>query len=221
MDAMAEEAMLWRDIQLVKKTHCRYHCQHISTAGSVELIRSAKKQGLAVTCEVTPHHLLLTEENCVGYDTNYKVNPPLRTQKDIEALKQGIADGVVDVLASDHAPHLISEKQLEFLAAPFGIAGIECALSLYVKSLIETKVIGWQQLIKLMTKNPADIIRIDKGAMTKGRQGDITIINPDKEYIIDPVGFVSKARNCPYIGWQVKAEVEKTIVAGEIRYSSE
>ena len=127
-DALAEEAMLWRDIQLVKKANVRYHAQHISTAASVGLIRQAKRQSLPITCEVTPHHLLFDETCCAEYDTNYKVNPPLRTAKDIDALKQAIAEGLVDALVTDHAPHLQSEKELEFLAAPFGIASLECAL---------------------------------------------------------------------------------------------
>ena len=130
IDPLAEEMMLWRDIQLVKKTNVRYHAQHISTAGSMEIIRQAKEQGLPVTCEVTPHHLLFTDDEVMTYDTNYKVNPPLRTKTDIEALKRGISDGIVDALATDHAPHLQSEKELEFLAAPFGIASLECASKL-------------------------------------------------------------------------------------------
>jgi len=183
MDALAEESMLWRDIQLIRKTGVRYHAQHISTAGSVELIRQAKKDSLPVTCEVTPHHLLLTEEMCAEYDTNYKVNPPLRSRKDVDALKQAIADGLVDALATDHAPHLQSEKELEFLAAPFGIASIECALGLYVKALIEPKILDWPGLIRLMTVNPARIIGIDKGTLGRGRQGDVTIIDPDAEWV--------------------------------------
>ncbi|MHC4213129.1 MAG: dihydroorotase [Planctomycetota bacterium] len=147
IDSLAEKAMLWRDIQLVKKTNVRYHAQHISTAGAVELIRSAKKQSLPITCEVTPHHLLFTEQACAQYDTNYKVNPPLRTQEDIEALKQAIADGLIDALVTDHAPHLQSEKELEFLTAPFGIAALECALGLYVKTLIEPGILDWPRMI--------------------------------------------------------------------------
>jgi dihydroorotase len=221
-DPLAEEAMLWRDIQLVKKIRpgrIRYHAQHISTAGSVELIRAAKKDSLPITCEVTPHHLLLTEENCAEYDTNYKVNPPLRTAKDIEALKEAIAEGLVDALATDHAPHLKSEKELEFLTAPFGIASLECALALYVKALIEPGVLDWPKLIELMTVKPARIIGVDKGTLGKGRQGDVTIIDPDAEYEIDVNKFRSKSRNCPYNGWTVKSRVEKTIVGGEIRFS--
>ncbi|MHC4386130.1 MAG: dihydroorotase, partial [Planctomycetota bacterium] len=137
IDPLAEEMMLWRDVQLVKKTGTRYHAQHISTAGSVKIIREAKAEGLPVTCEVTPHHLLVTEEAIADYDTNYKVNPPLRTQKDIDAIKQAIHDGLIDALASDHAPHLQSEKELEFLTAPCGMVGIECALPLYRKALID------------------------------------------------------------------------------------
>jgi len=220
MDALAEEAMLWRDIQLVKKANVRYHSQHVSTTGSIELVRSAKKNSLPITCEVTPHHLLLTDECCEDYDTNYKVSPPLRRQEDIEALKAAIADGIVDALVSDHAPHLQSEKELEFLAAPFGIASLECALSLYIKALIEPGVLDWSGLIALMTSRPANIIGVDKGTLSKDKQADVTIIDPDAAYRIDVNKFRSKSRNCPYNGWEVKGKVEKTIVGGEIRYSA-
>jgi dihydroorotase len=222
-DALAEEAMLWRDIQLAKKIcpgRIRYHAQHISTAGSVELIRAAKKDSLPITCEVTPHHLLLTEECCAEYDTNYKVNPPLRLARDVEALKQAIAEGLVDALVSDHAPHLQSEKELEFLAAPFGIVSLECALGLYVKALIEPGILDWPGLVRLMTEKPARIIGVDKGTLGVGKQADVTIINPDAEYKIDVNKFRSKSRNCPYHGWTVKGRVEKTIVGGEIRFEA-
>jgi dihydroorotase len=220
LDPLAEEAMLWRDIQLIKRAPVRYHAQHISTAGSVGLIRAAKKDSLPVTCEVTPHHLLLTEECCAEYDTNYKVNPPLRRAEDVEALKQAIAEGLVDALVTDHAPHLQSEKELEFLAAPFGIASLECALSLFVKALIEPGVLDWPGLIRLMTEKPARVIGIDKGTLGKGRQADVTIIDPDVEHVIDVNTFRSKSRNCPYQGWKVKAKIEKTIVGGEIRFEA-
>ncbi len=221
IDSLAEEAMLWRDIQLVQKTNVRYHAQHISTAGAVELIRAAKKDSLPVTCEVTPHHLLLTEENCLEYDTNYKVNPPLRTEDDIKALKEAIAEGLVDALVSDHAPHLKSEKELVFLNAPFGIASLECAVGLYVKALIEPGVLDWPGLISLLTERPAKIIGVDKGTLGVGRQGDVTIIDPDAKYKIDVNKFRSKSRNCPYDGWTVAGKVEKTIVGGEIRFSAD
>jgi dihydroorotase len=219
IDPLAEEAMLWRDIQLVQRASVRYHVQHISTARAVELVREAKKQGLPVTCEVAPHHLLLTEENCAEYDTNYKVNPPLRTKKDIEALKEAVAEGLVNAVASDHAPHLQSEKELEFLAAPFGIASLECVLGLYVKALIESGIVDWPGLIRLMTCGPAKIIGIDKGTLGTGRQGDVTIIDPKAEYEIDVGTFRSKSRNCPYHGWKVTGTVDRTVVGGETRFS--
>jgi len=221
IDPLAEEMMLWRDVQLVKKANVRYHAQHISTAGSVKIIADAKAQSLPVTCEVTPHHLLFADEAVTDYDTNYKVNPPLRTAKDIDALKQAIKDGLIDALATDHAPHLQSEKDLEFLAAPFGIASLECALPLYIKALIEPGIIDWSELIAMLTYKPAGVIGVDKGTLSKGGRADITIIDPDAEYVIDTGKFRSKRKNCPYNGWQVKGRVERTIVAGEVRYSAE
>ena len=223
IDPLAEEAMLWRDIQLVKKIRpgrIRYHAQHISTAGSVELIRAAKKDSLPITCEVTPHHLLLTEECCAEYDTNYKVNPPLRSAKNIEALKEAIAEELIDALVTDHAPHLQSEKELEFLAAPFGVASLECALALFAKALIEPGILDWPALIRLMTEKPAKIIGIDKGTLGVGKQADVTIIDPKAEYEINANKFRSKSRNCPYHGWKVTGKVEKTIVGGEIRFEA-
>jgi len=221
IDRLAEEAMLWRDIQLVRKTNVHYHAQHVSTAGAIRLIADAKKDSVPITCEVTPHHLLLTEENCGDYDTNFKVNPPLRTQKDIEALKEAIAEGVVDALATDHAPHLRSEKELEFLAAPFGIASLECSLGLYVRALIEPGILDWPGLIRLLTEKPANIIGVDKGTLAKGKQADVTIIDPDAECRVDAAAFRSKSRNCPYDGWTLKAKVDKTIVGGEVRFSAD
>ncbi len=225
MNVLAEEAMLWRDVQLVKQCaqlNVKYHAQHISTAGSVEIITKAKNDGLNVTCEVTPHHLLLTQKCCENYDTNYKVNPPLRTERDIEALKKAIKEGIIDVLATDHAPHLQSEKELEFLTAPFGIASLECALSLYEKALISSGIIDWPKMLEMMTINPAKIIGIDdnKGSFDIGKQADVTIINPDAQYEINVNAFVSKSKNCPYHNWPVKAKIVATIVGGEIRYSA-
>jgi dihydroorotase len=149
------------------------------------------------------------------------VNPPLRSSKDVDALKQAISEGLIDALATDHAPHLQSEKELEFLTAPFGIASLECALGLYIKALIEPRILDWPDLIRIMTVKPAGIIGIDKGTLGKGKQADITIIDPEREYTIDTNMFLSKSRNCPYHGWKVKGKVEKTIVGGEIRFESE
>jgi dihydroorotase len=220
IDPLAEEMMLWRDVQLLKKTKARYHAQHLSTAGSVKIVRDAKAEGLAVTCEVTPHHLLFTDDAIMDYDTNYKVNPPLRTIGDVEAIKRAIQDGVIDCLATDHAPHLQSEKELEFLTAPCGIASLECALSLYVRALIEPGIIDWPQMLAMMTYKPAKVIGVDKGTLSVGAEADITVIDPNDRYIIDANKFYSKSRNCPYDGWAVNARVMKTIVGGEIRYSA-
>ncbi|MHC4928218.1 MAG: dihydroorotase [Planctomycetota bacterium] len=220
VDPLAEEMMLWRDIQLTKKTKARYHAQHISTAGSVEIIREAKRQGLPVTCEVTPHHLLLTEEAVADYDSNFKVNPPLRTQKDIESLRQAVADGIVDALATDHAPHLQSEKELEFLSAPCGMVGIECALPLYRKALIDTGACDWSQMLAMLTWRPAEIINAQKGSLAVDDRADIVIIDPDAQWSIDANKFYSKSRNCPYQGWNVKGKVLYTLVAGELRYEA-
>jgi len=220
IDPLAEEAMLWRDIQLLRKAKVRYHAQHISTAGSVELVRAAKNDSLPITCEVAPHHLLLTDELCGEYDTNFKVNPPLRTERDIDALRQAVADGLVDALATDHAPHLQSEKELEFLTAPFGIASLECALGLYFKALIEPGILDWTGLVRLMTERPAEVIGIEKGTLGVGRQADVTIFDAKARYEIDVSDFRSKSRNCPYHGWTVQGKVEKTIVGGEIRFEA-
>ena len=220
MDPLAEEMMLWRDIQLAKKTGVRYHVQHVSTAGSIKIIRQAKEEGIAVTCEVAPHHLLLTEEAIADYDTNYKVNPPLRSQKDVEALKQAIKDGIVDALATDHAPHLQSEKELEFLTAPCGIASLECALPLYVKALLEPGVVNWSEMLGMLTWRPAQILKEKKGSLAVGDRADIAIIDPDAEWTVDARKFFSKGRNCPYQGWNVKGKVLTTLVAGEVRYEA-
>jgi len=220
VDPLAEEMMLWRDVQLVKKTGTRYHAQHISTEGSVKIIREAKAEGLPITCEVTPHHLLLTEETIADYDSNFKVNPPLRTRKDIDAIKQAIKDGLVDALATDHAPHLQSEKELEFLSAPCGMVGIECALPLYRKALIDDGICDWSQMLAMLTWRPAEIISVEKGSLAIGDRADVVIIDPDAEWIVDATKFYSKSRNCPYQGWNVKGKVLYTLVAGEIRFEA-
>jgi dihydroorotase len=220
IDPLAEEMMLWRDLQLLRKCSCRYHAQHVSTAGAVKIIREAKQAGQPVSCEVAPHHLLLTEEHVCDYDTNYKVNPPLRTAADIEALKQAIKEGLIDALACDHAPHLRSEKELEFLAAPFGIASLECALPLYIKALIEPGIVDWSGMLAMLTCRPAKVLDVEKGRLGLGNRADVVIIDPAAEWTINADKFHSKSRNCPYHGWKVKGQVTDTIVAGEIRYST-
>lgn len=218
MNRLAEELMLYRDIQLARQAGAAFHAQHLSTAGSVQIVRQARQQGIRVTAEVTPHHLLLTEEACQGYDTNYKMNPPLRTAEDIAALREAVADGMIDCLAGDHAPHLASEKELEFLSAPSGIICLDCALGLYAKALIETGTVDWSRLIALMTSGPARILGLAKGTLGAGREADITIIDPHHSWEVKVSRFYSKSGNCPYDGWALCGRAVYTIVGGVIQF---
>lgn len=216
--AEAEQLMIARDLLLNRAIGCRYHVQHISTAGSVDLIRQAKRAGQKVTAEVSPHHLLLTDECCRGFDTHFKMNPPLRTAADVQACIEGVRDGTLDCLATDHAPHLMEEKELEFEYAPFGIIGLECALSLYVKALIEGGHINWLRLIDLMSTQPAKIVKLNKGTLSQGADADITIIDPGIQWTIDAEQFVGKSRNCPFNGWPVTGRAIATIVGGLVKW---
>ncbi|MBN1943794.1 MAG: dihydroorotase [Phycisphaerae bacterium] len=218
--ASGEEIMLRRDLELVERIGARYHVQHVSSAGSVELIRQAKAAGLPVTAEAAPHHLLLTDAACMEYDSNYKVNPPLRTAADVEAVRAGVADGTIDCLASDHAPHAAEEKALEFALAPFGIISLDCALGLYARALIETGLCDWPRLIEAMTAAPARVIGSDLGTLRKGRPADVTMIDPKKRWTVDVSKFASLSRNCPYDGWRLTGRAVMTIVAGEIKYQT-
>jgi dihydroorotase len=220
--AEAEQLMIARDLLLNRTIGCRYHVQHISTAGSVELIRQAKRDGQHwVTAEAAPHHLLLTDESCRTFDTNFKMNPPLRTAPDVKACVQGVIDGTIDCLATDHAPHLAEEKELEFPLAPFGIIGLECALPLYAKALVEPGHIPWMRLIELMSTRPAQIVGLDKsgkGTLREGADADVTIIDPEAAWTIDAEEFRSKSRNCPFHGWRVKGRAVMTIVGGDVKW---
>ncbi|UCD27429.1 MAG: dihydroorotase, partial [Planctomycetota bacterium] len=215
---IAEELMIQRDLTLVRETGARYHVCHISTARAVEMIREAKAVGLPVTAEVCPHHLVLTEEACTTYDSNLKMNPPLRTSADQEACLQGIVDGTIDCLASDHAPHGMQEKELEFFYAPFGIIGLESALPLYIKALITPGRLDWPALIERMTLSPAKVLLLNKGTLEVGAEADVTIIDPDLKWTIDAKQFNSKSRNCPFDGWQVTGRAVTTIVGGKVQY---
>ena len=218
MNRLAEELMLYRDIQLARQAGARLHAQHISTAGSVDLIREAKRRGIKVTCEATPHHLLLTEDACSEYDPNYKMNPPLRAEEDVNALRAAVADGAIDCLVTDHAPHLSSEKELEFLQAPYGIISLDCALGLFAKALIEPGLIEWPRLIELLTAGPAAILGLPKGTLAPGADADLTIIDPSRRWTVDVSRFVSKSRNCPYHGWELPARAAYTIVSGQVKF---
>ena len=216
--ASGEQIMLQRDLELVRRTGATYHVQHISSAASVELVRAAKADGLPVTAEAAPHHLLLTDAACMGYDSNYKVSPPLRTAADVEAVRRGVADGTIDCLASDHAPHAKEEKELEFNAAPFGIVSLDCALALYAKALVATKLLTWPALIARMTVNPAAVIGKPLGTLSEGAEADVTVIDPAKRWTVRAAAFASKARNCPYDAWRVKGRALCTIVRGEVKF---
>jgi dihydroorotase len=218
--AAGEQIMLRRDIELVERTGCAYHVQHVSTAGSVELLRQAKAKGLPVTAEATPHHLLLTDAACTTYDPNYKMNPPLRSAADVDALRAGVADGTIDCLATDHAPHAKEEKELEFGLAPFGIIALECALGLYAKALIEPGIVEWPALLAALTTKPARIINRPLGTLAQGAAADIAIIDPAANWTVRVDQFASRSRNCPYDGWQLPARAVMTIVAGEVKYEA-
>ncbi|HZZ41827.1 MAG TPA: dihydroorotase [Tepidisphaeraceae bacterium] len=217
--AEAEQLMIARDLLLNRTIQCRYHVQHISTAWSVELIRRAKRDGQTVTAEVAPHHLLLTDESCRGYDTRFKMNPPLRTAADVQACIAGVVDGTIELLATDHAPHLAEEKELEFQYAPNGIIGLEGALALYIKALVTPGHIPWLKLIELMSTNGARLVKLqNKGSLQIGSDADITIINPNLEWTITPEDFQSKSRNSPFANWKVQGRATHTIVAGAVKW---
>jgi dihydroorotase len=222
---VAEEVIIDRDVRLnrgVAGGGCRYHVQHISSGGSVNIIRRARKDGLPVTGEVSPHHLLLTHDEVArhgGYWTLAKMNPPLRERSDINLLLEGVADGTITILATDHAPHTPERKALDFESAPFGIVGLESALALYIKALIEPGVIDWPRMIAMMTIEPARLCRLDRhgyGRLRVGDPGDVTVIDPNLEWTIRPAEFVGLSKNSPFDGWQVKGRAVATIVAGEV-----
>ena len=221
--AVAEELMIQRDVLLARHQNFapQYHVQHLSSAGSVELIRQARRDLFAnqhVTAEVTPHHLLLTEDACGDYDPNFKMNPPLRSQRDIDALLEGVADGTITVLGTDHAPHTKEEKELEFAAAPFGVIGLESALAMYRRALIDSETIDWPHLIRMMSTNPATLCGLTgKGALHEGADADVTLIDPDHAWTVDVDQFASQARNCPFHGWPAKGQAIGTIVNGRIK----
>ncbi len=216
--AVAEELIIQRDIMLNRDVGCPYHVQHLSTEGGVELVRWGRKTGQPVTAEATPHHLLLSEDDCAGYDPKYKVNPPLRTRRDVKAIRKGIRDGVITVLGTDHAPHTLEEKQLVFSAAPSGIVSLDCALGLYAKALIETGTIDWPRMIAMMTLEPAKLLGLStKGTLGEGADADVTVIDPEHEWTVRVSQFASKGRNCPYDGWTLRGRAMTTIVGGAVK----
>jgi len=211
-----EEIMVMRNILLAELCATRIHCQHLSAAGSVRLLKDARNRGVAVTGELCPHHIALSDESVSSFDTNHKMNPPLRSKEDIEALIQGVADGTITILASDHAPHSIFEKEVEFDQAPFGILGLETELALFLTILVHRrKAIGLADLIAMYTINPAKLLRLKKGTLAAGSDADVTLIDPDLEWVYRKDSSWSKSRNTPFDGWELKGRATRTIVAGK------
>lgn len=212
----AEEIMIARDIILSQRFDVPVHICHVSTALGVEIIRKAKRNGVKVTAETCPHYFTLTERACEGYNTLAKVNPPLRNEEDIEAIIQGLCDGTIDIIATDHAPHHIDEKNVEFDKAASGLVGFETALPLSYTALVKPGHMSMSELVRKMSVKPAEILKIDKGKLVEGKMADITVFNPNTEYTIDTDKFVSKSKNSPFHGFHVSGRVIATIVNGRI-----
>lgn len=207
-----------RDIQLAEKASGAIHIAHVSTKESVELIAKAKKKGIKITAETAPQYFCFSEEDLAGYDTNLKINPPLRTKEDIAAVKQGLKNGTIDAIACDHAPHTQNEKDIEFDRAQFGAIGLETELSAGITELVHPGVLDWKELARKMSYNPAKILRIDKGTLSVGRDADIVIVSGEKDWLVKKEGIVSKSKNSPFIGKKLKGLVEYTILHGKVIY---
>ena len=212
----AEEIMAIRDILLARRTGGHVHLCHMSTRGSVELIRWGKDRGIRVTAEVCPHHLSLTEADVEGYNTNAKMNPPLRTAADLEALRDAVRDGTIDLIATDHAPHHYDEKEREFADAPNGIIGLETALAVNLTWLVRPGIVPLPLLIERMSCAPARTFRLDGGTLRRGSPADVTVFGPDDAWVVNPAAFLSKGRNTPYAGRTLYGRVDCTVVGGRI-----
>ncbi|HMU61994.1 MAG TPA: dihydroorotase [Gemmatimonadales bacterium] len=216
--AAAEEIMVARDIILAELTGGHVHLCHMSTRGSVELIRRGKEKGIRVTAEATPHHFSLTHERCSGYDTNAKMNPPLREAADVEAIRQGLKDGTIDVIASDHAPHHYDAKEREFDHAPNGIIGLETALGVAIRDLVESGVLTLPELIDRMSTQAARIFHLPGGTLAVGAPADVVVFDPAERWVVRPEQFYSKSRNTPYAGTELVGRTHQTVVRGRVVY---
>ncbi len=216
----AEEIWVERDITLAGLTGGRFHVAHLSTRGALRAVRSGKARGIAVTCEVTPHHFVLTDEALEGYDTNVKMNPPLRDAADRDEMIKGLVDGSIDAIATDHAPHHQDEKGVEFDRAPFGIVGLETAVSLTLDRLVHPGLISLSRFVELLSTNPARILGVAGGSLAEGQPADLTILAPDLPVVVDPAQFRSKSRNMPFGGWPLRGGVAATIVGGRPVYAN-
>jgi dihydroorotase len=218
--AIGEEIIVARNALLAELTGTPIHCQHLSAAGSVGILRRARARGIPLTGEVCPHHIALTDESIRGFDTNFKMNPPLRSQEHVEALIEGIADGTITILGSDHAPHSGFEKEVEFDLAPFGILGLETELGLFLSILVhQQKALPLERIIQLYTANPAKLLGLDRGTLAVGAVADVTLIDPDLEWTVDKEQSFSRSRNNPFHGRELKGRAVRTIVAGKTVWS--
>ena len=219
--AASEAIIVARDILLAELTGSHYHVAHVSTEESIRLIREAKAKGLHVTCEVTPHHFAITDEAVKSFSTNTKMSPPLRSTRHVEAVKAALKDGTIDAIATDHAPHTIQEKEVEFDSAPNGIIGLETAFALGVTVLVEGEVLTLNQLIARLSSEPARIFNLPKGTLAVGADADVTIVDLTREWVVDARAFASKSRNTPFDGWKLRGEVLATIVGGKVVWELE
>jgi dihydroorotase len=221
MPAAAEDVMVSRDISLAHVTGGRIHIMHISTAGAVDIVRRAKSRGIRVTTEICPHHFSLSDDCLRTFDSNCKMSPPLRGMQDVEACIAGLRDGTIDVICTDHAPHALEKKMRELDQAPFGIVGLETALGLVVTKLIEPGILDWPTAIEKLTINPARVLGIAKGTLAAGADADVTIIDPAREWTVDPSRFHSRSHNTPFGGWQLRGRAETVIVGGTVKFRAE
>ncbi len=217
--AAAEDVMVARNVALAELTGARLHLAHISTEGSVRMVREAKSRGIKVTAEACPHHFTITEEVVRGYNTHAKMNPPLRTWKDVQAIKEGLRDGTIDAIATDHAPHATQEKQQGFTEAPFGIVGLETAWPLTV-ALIEEGILSLESAVEKLSTAPARAFGLSKGTMAVGADADVVVADPQEPWEVDPAKFRSKSRNTPFAGWKVKGRIKTTIVGGRVVFEA-
>lgn len=216
----AEYRRVERDLALAAKAGCPVHIAHVSCRESIDFIAAAKKRGQPVTAETAPHYLIFTDDALETYDTNFKMNPPLRTKADREALRQAVKDGVIDAVASDHAPHTESEKDIEFDHAEFGVTGLETECASLASEFIASDQMTWMELARLLSSGPARILGIDKGRLEAGRCADIVVVDPGREWVVTKAGFASKSNNSPFLGRKLKGAVEYTVCAGKIAYTS-
>ncbi len=217
---VAEDVIVERDVLLAEYTGGHAHIAHMSTARGADLVRRGKERGIPVTCEVTPHHLVLTDEAVESFDTNAKMNPPLRDENDRRGLLEAIVDGTVDVIATDHAPHHQDEKCVEFSHAPFGVVGLETAVSICLDRLVHAEIIDLPRLVELLSTAPARILRLDKGTLARGADADITVLDLDREVTVDKTTFKSKGKNTPFEGWKLRGATVMTVVGGRIVHDS-